>query len=84
MVTLWRRWRQVAGCALLVSAGSAWMFPRSWIYWCALHGMAVMPLDLPRHCTVGRGLWLAGALAVGLAQWAPWAHAAWGLPSACP
>jgi uncharacterized membrane protein len=25
----WRRWLQVAGCALLVTAGSWWMFPRS-------------------------------------------------------
>ena len=27
----WRRWAQVAGCAALVSAGSALVFPRSWI-----------------------------------------------------
>lgn len=37
-----RRWMQVAGCALLVSAGSALMFPRSWISFGVLHGMAVM------------------------------------------
>lgn len=78
----WRRWRQVAGCALLVSAGSAWMFPRSWIYFGVLHGMAVMLLVCRVTAPWGRGLWLAGALAVGLAQWAPWAHATWGLPSA--
>ena len=40
----WRRWAQVAGCALLVSAGSAWMFPRSWISFGVLHGVAVMLL----------------------------------------
>jgi uncharacterized membrane protein len=40
----WRRWMQVAGCALLVSAGSALMFPRSWISFGVLHGIAVMLL----------------------------------------
>ena len=38
----WRRWAQVAGCAVLVSIGSAFMFPRSWIFFGVLHGMAVM------------------------------------------
>lgn len=40
----WRRWAQVAGCALLVSAGSWLMFPRSFISFGVLHGMAVMLL----------------------------------------
>jgi uncharacterized membrane protein len=38
----WRRWAQVAGCAVLVSIGSYLMFPRSWINFGVLHGMAVM------------------------------------------
>ena len=38
----WRRWAQIAGCAVLVSAGSALMFPRSWISFGILHGIAVM------------------------------------------
>lgn len=38
----WRRWAQVAGCALLVSLGSWWMFPRSFISFGVLHGMALM------------------------------------------
>lgn len=38
----WRRWAQVAGCALLVSLGSWFMFPRSWISFGVLHGIAVM------------------------------------------
>lgn len=38
----WRRWAQVAACAVLVSAGSALMFPRSWIHFGVLHGLAVM------------------------------------------
>lgn len=38
----WRRWAQVAGCALLVSAGSALVFPQRWISFGVLHGIAVM------------------------------------------
>jgi len=38
----WSRWWRIAGCALLVSAGSAWMFPASWISFGVLHGMALM------------------------------------------
>ena len=38
----WRRWLQVALCAALVSAGSALMFPKSWIGFGILHGLAVM------------------------------------------
>lgn len=38
----WRRWGQVAGCALLVSLGSWWVFPHSFIYFGVLHGLAVM------------------------------------------
>ncbi|MGB3070086.1 MAG: heparan-alpha-glucosaminide N-acetyltransferase [Ottowia sp.] len=40
----WRRWAQVAGCALLVSLGSWWMFHERFIYFGVLHGMAVMLL----------------------------------------
>lgn len=42
----WRRWVQVAGCALLVSLGSLTMFPLSWISFGVLHGMAAMLLLL--------------------------------------
>lgn len=42
----WRRWGQVAGCALLVSAGSWLMFPSSWISFGVLHGIALMLLLL--------------------------------------
>jgi len=38
----WRRWSQVAGCAVLVSIGSYIMFPNAWINFGVLHGMAVM------------------------------------------
>lgn len=38
----WRRWVQVAGCALLVTLSSRVMFPDSWISFGVLHGIAVM------------------------------------------
>ncbi|MEK8034006.1 heparan-alpha-glucosaminide N-acetyltransferase [Ideonella sp. DXS29W] len=66
----WRRWAQVAGCAVLVSAGSAIMFPKSWISFGVLHGIAVMLLIVrwgaPRGLARGaRGY--AALLAVALA-----------------
>lgn len=65
-----RRWAQIALCALLVTAGSLLMFPRSFIYFGVLHGMALM--WLLARCTLhwGRWLWLAGAVAVLLPWWA--------------
>ncbi|AWI53557.1 hypothetical protein DEH84_09025 [Aquabacterium olei] len=62
----WRRWAQVAGCALLVTLGSMAMFPRSFIYFGVLHGMAVMLLIARVTAGWGRGLWLAGAVALVL------------------
>jgi uncharacterized membrane protein len=38
----WRRWGHVAACALLVSVASYFMFPKSFITFGVLHGMAVM------------------------------------------
>ena len=38
----WRRWAQVAGCAVLVTIGSWIMFPLSYISFGVLHGIAVM------------------------------------------
>lgn len=61
-----RRWAQVAGCALLVSLGSALVFPQSFIYFGVLHGLAVMLLVLRLTAGWGRGLWWAGGLAIGL------------------
>ncbi len=63
-----RRWRQIAACALLVTAGSFLMFPQSFVYFGVLHGMAVMLLVA--RCTAGWGrwLWLAGLVALAL----PW------------
>lgn len=60
----WRRWGQIAGCALLVSLGSWFMFPHSYIYFGVLHGMAVMLIVARLTACWGRWLWLAGAIAI--------------------
>ncbi|HMN21107.1 MAG TPA: heparan-alpha-glucosaminide N-acetyltransferase [Ottowia sp.] len=63
----WRRWRQVAACALLVSLASWWMFPRSWISFGVLHALALLLLLV--RALLMRG-WLGGPwpwlLALGL------------------
>ncbi len=73
----WRRWLQVAGAALLVTAGSLLVFPRSFIYFGVLHGIAVM-LILAR-VTAGWGAWRwpLGAAVIALPFAAPAAMAAW-------
>ena len=62
----WRRWAQIAGCALLVTAGSWWMFPRSFISFGVLHGFAVMLIIVRLTARAGPLLWLAGAVAIAL------------------
>lgn len=64
----WRRWRQVVGCALLVSAGSAVMFPASFISFGVLHCIALLLILL--RLTAGAGVWLwpLGIVAVLLPQ----------------
>lgn len=79
----WRRWLQVAGCALLVSAGSALMFPRSWISFGVLHGIAVMWILL-RGCAAWGvpwrrvGLWAGACLILLPRVWShPWFDSRW-------
>ena len=62
----WRRWAQVAGCALLVSAASWLMFPRTWISFGVLHGIAVMLIVV--RFTASWGVWRLplGAVAIAL------------------
>ncbi|MBA4176432.1 MAG: hypothetical protein C0505_07715 [Leptothrix sp. (in: Bacteria)] len=67
----WRRWAQVAGCAVLVSAGSSLMFPNSWIHFGVLHGMAVMLVLARLAAPLGPWLWPLGALALALPQVVP-------------
>lgn len=64
----WRRWAQIAGCAVLVSIGSATMFPRSWISFGILHGIAVMLILARLLAPLRGGLWLVGLLAIVLPQ----------------
>jgi uncharacterized membrane protein len=70
----WRRWAQVAFCALAVSLGSYMMYPRSFISFGVLHGMALMLLLLrflaPR--LPAWACWLIGAAALLAPQL--WAH----------
>ena len=73
----WRRWAQVAGCALLVTAGSWFMFPRTYIFFGVLHGIAVMLVIVRLTASWGLWLWLAGGLAILLGQVAPPLHAVW-------
>lgn len=64
----WRRWAQVAGCAVLVSIGSTFMFPRSFIFFGVLHGIAVMLIVARLAAPLRLWLWPLGALALLL----PW------------
>lgn len=64
----WRRWAQIAGCALLVSAGSWLMFPNTWISFGVLHGIALMLIITRLTGRAGAWLWLLGAIAIALPQ----------------
>ena len=73
----WRRWRQIALCSVLVSLGSWWMFPQSYIYFGILHGMAVMLILARLLAGAGRYLWPLGALALLLPWLALSLHRTW-------
>ena len=73
----WKRWAQVASCALLVTIGSAFVFPKTFIYFGVLHAIALMLVIVRFTSAWGRWLWLAGALAIGLKFAAVEAHAMW-------
>ncbi len=62
----WRRWAQIAGCALLVSLGSAWMFPKSWISFGVLHGFAVMLVLARLAAPLKTWLWPLALLCIAL------------------
>jgi uncharacterized membrane protein len=66
----WRRWAQIAACALLVSIGSYGMFPRSFITFGVLHAVALMLLLL-RLLAPLPSIWLLGLalLALLLPHW---------------
>jgi uncharacterized membrane protein len=73
----WKRWTQVAGCALLVSAGSYLMYPKTFIYFGVLHGMAAMLIVARLTAGWGRWLWPAGALAIAMPLIAKEFHLTW-------
>jgi len=60
----WRRWMWLVACALLVSLGSWWMYPNSFIYFGVLHGMALMLIVARLTVSWGAWLWGLGALAI--------------------
>ncbi len=67
----WRRWTMVALAALLVTAGSYGMFPRSFIYFGVLHGIAIMLIVVRLTADWGHRLWWLGAAAIAVAFAAP-------------
>jgi uncharacterized membrane protein len=60
----WRRWAQIAACALLVTLGSWLMFPKSYISFGVLHGIAVMLIVTRLTAGWGAWLWPLGAVAL--------------------
>jgi uncharacterized membrane protein len=60
----WKRWAQVAGCALLVTVGSLVMFPKSFIYFGVLHGIAAMLIIVRLTAHWGAWLWPLGGLGI--------------------
>ena len=67
----WRRWAQVAACAVLVSLGSWLVFKDRYIYFGVLHGIALMLVIVRLTAGWGRWLWLAGAIAIALPLFLP-------------
>ena len=67
VAALLARWAQVAGCAVLVCIGSWLMFPRSWISFGVLHGIAVMLIVARLAAPLGRWLWPLGLVAIAAA-----------------
>ena len=75
----WRRWVQVAACAVAVSLGSWFVFPRSFISFGVLHCIALALIVMRLSAGAGRGLWLLGLVALLLPQlWRdPWFDSRW-------
>jgi uncharacterized membrane protein len=70
----WRRWAQVAVCAALVTVGSMWMFPRSFISFGVLHAIALLLIVMRLSPRAGRWLWPLGLAALVTPQFV---HNAW-------
>lgn len=72
----WRRWAQIAGAALLVSAASYAMYPQSFIYFGVLHGIALMLPIVRLTAGWGRLLWILGIAAIAIKFIAAYVHSA--------
>ena len=73
----WKRWAQIAGCSLLVTAGSYLMFPKSFIYFGVLHGIALMLIVV--RLTAGSTVSAAPITGPGVLGIATVANAGWSL-----
>jgi len=73
----WRRWAQIAACAVGVTLGSWWMYPQTFIYFGVLHGLALMLVVVRLTAHWGRWLWLLGALAIASKFIASYALSIW-------
>ena len=75
----WRRWGQIVGCAVLVTLGSMWMFPRTYIAFGVLHCIALLLIILRLTAGAGRALWPLGLIAIALPLFVhhPWFDRAW-------
>ena len=72
-----KRWLQIAACALAVTLGSYWMYPKSFITFGVLHGIALMLLIVRFSASWGRWLWLLGGLSIAMSFIAPYIHLYW-------
>jgi uncharacterized membrane protein len=66
LARFWKRWAQVAGCAVLVSFGSWLMFPNSFISFGVLHGIALMLIVVRFTTAWGAWRWPLGLVAIVL------------------
>ena len=75
----WRRWARIVGCAVLVTLGSLWMFPRTYIAFGVLHCVALLLIILRLSAGAGRALWPLGLIAIALPMVVhhPWFDHAW-------
>lgn len=68
-----RRWWLVVGCAMLVSAGSWLMYPKTFIYFGVLHGIALMLIIARLTAKWGQWLWILGGLSIAIKNIASYA-----------
>lgn len=62
----WNRWKQVAAAALLVSLGSYFVYPDSYIYFGVLHAIALMLIIMRLTYNFRYGIWIFGILIISL------------------